>query len=92
MPRVTRDSSIALQIITQSFLNCFVSIAYRNGLQQEFNGRMKTVNTFACSSVINCQPRTAVMEKNAIGDQQRKSVNTRSAIRLAIRESLEFQA
>ena len=40
MPRVTLDSSMALQIITQSFLNCFVKMAYKNGLQQEFNGKM----------------------------------------------------
>lgn len=92
MPRVTRDSSIALQIMTQSFLNCLVRIAYRNGLQHEFSGRMNTVNTLASSSDTNWTPNAAVSEKKAIGAQQRKSVNTSSAIRLAIRESFEFHA
>lgn len=92
MPRVTRDSSIALQIITQSFLNCLVMMAYKNGLQHEFSGNTNTVNTLACSSDIKCIPNTAVNDRNAIGDQHKKSVNTSNAIRLAIRESFEFQA
>lgn len=83
---------MALQIMTQSFLNCFVKMAYKNGLQHEFNGSIKTVKTLACSSVINCIPHMALIDKNAIGLQQRKSVNTNKAIRLAIRESFEFQA
>lgn len=83
---------MALQINTQSFLNCFVRIAYKNGLQHEFRGRMKTVKTFACSRDIKCNPKAAVKERKAIGDQQMKSVNTSKAIRLAILESLLFHA
>lgn len=67
-------------------------IAYKNGLQQEFNGNTNTVKTFACSSDIRCKPNTAVSDKKAIGDQQIKSVNTNKAIRFAIRESFEFHA
>jgi hypothetical protein len=67
-------------------------MAYRNGLQQEFRGRINTVNTLACSREMRCSPNAAVREKNAIGDQQMKSVNTRRAIRFAILESLEFHA
>lgn len=92
IPLVTRLSSIALQIITQSFLNCFVNIAYKNGLQHEFNGNTNTVNTLACSKEIKCRPNAAVKEKNAIGDQHKKSVNTNRAILLAILESFEFHA
>uniref|UniRef100_A0A182SJ03 Uncharacterized protein n=1 Tax=Anopheles maculatus TaxID=74869 RepID=A0A182SJ03_9DIPT len=80
MPRVTRDSSIALHISTQSFLNCLVRMAYRKGLQQELSGSMNTVNTFACSSEIRCSPNTAVSEKNAIGDQQIKSTHGEHAV------------
>lgn len=92
MPRVTRDSSIALQIMTQSFLNCFVRMAYRNGLQHELSGRMNTVKILASSSEMKRKPDAAVSEKNAMGAQQRKSVNTSSAMRLAMRESFEFHA
>lgn len=92
MPLVTLDSSIVLQSKTQSFLNCLVNRAYRKGLQQELNGRINTVNTLASFSDIKCKPKAAVREKKAIGAQQMKSVNTSSAIRLAMRESLLFQA
>lgn len=92
MPRVTRDSSIDLQSITQSFLNCFVSSAYKNGLQQELKGKTNTVKTLASSSVIKWRPKAAVREKNAIGAKQIKSVKTSSAMRFAIRESLLFHA
>ena len=92
IPRVTRDSSMALQIMTQSFLNCLVRMAYRNGLQHELSGRMKTVKTLASSSDTNCTPKAAVSEKKAMGAQHRKSVKTSRAIRLAMRESFEFQA
>jgi hypothetical protein len=61
-------------------------------LQHELSGRINTVNTFACSREISCKPNAAVREKNAIGDQQIKSVKTRSAILFAILESLEFHA
>lgn len=44
------------------------------------------------SNDINCKPQTAVSEKKAMGAQHIKSVKTRSAILLAILESLEFQA
>jgi hypothetical protein len=67
-------------------------MAYRKGLQHELRGRINTVNTFACSKEMSCSPNAAVREKNAIGDQQMKSVNTRRAIRLAILESFEFHA
>ena len=92
IPRVTRDSSMALQIITQSFLNCLVRIAYKKGLQQLFKGKMKMVKTLACSRLIKCTPPAAVKAKKAIGAQQIKSVKTSKAILLAIRLSLEFQA
>lgn len=92
IPRVTRDSSIALQMRTQSFLNCLVRMAYKKGLQHELRGSTNTVNTLACSREIRCSPKTAVREKNAIGDQQIKSVKTSRAIRFAIRESFEFHA
>ena len=92
IPLVTLDSSIALQIITQSFLNCLVKMAYRKGLQQLFKGRMKTVNTLACSRLIKWTPPAAVKAKKAIGAQQMKSVKTNRAILLAILESFEFQA
>jgi len=84
--------NLTLQMRTQSFLNCLVKIAYKKGLQHEFNGRMKTVNTLASSRDTNWRPKTAVSEKNAIGNQQSKSVNTSRAIRFAIRVSLEFHA
>lgn len=61
-------------------------------MQQELSGRMKTVKILASSSETNRKPDAAVSEKNAIGAQQRKSVNTSSAILLAILESLEFHA
>lgn len=77
---------------TQSFLNCLVKMAYRNGLAQLFKGRTKMVKTLASSSDIKCAPKTAVSEKKAIGAQQMKSVMTSKAILLAIRESLEFHA
>lgn len=67
-------------------------MAYRNGLQQELRGRIKTVNTLASSKETNCKPNAAVNEKKAIGNQQRRSVKTRRAIFLAIRVSFEFQA
>src|SRR5699024_7319537 len=92
MPRVTRLSSIRLQSRTQSFFNCFVQMAYRNGLAQELSGRMKTVKTFASFSEMSSKPKTAVREKKAIGAQQQKSVNTSSAIRFAILLSLLFHA
>lgn len=92
IPRVTRDSSMALHTSAQSFLNCFVRIAYRNGLQHELSGSTNTVNTFASSSDTSCAPKAAVNAKNAMGDQHRKSVNTSRAMRFAIRESLEFHA
>lgn len=50
MPRVTRDSSMALHTSAQSFLNCLVRIAYRNGLQHEFSGSTNTVSTFRIRS------------------------------------------
>merc|ERR1719471_1315176 len=92
IPLVTLLSSMVLQIITQSFLNCLVRMAYRNGLQQLFNGRTKTVKTLAPSREMSWAPHAAVREKNAMGNQQTKSVNTNRAIRLAILESLEFHA
>lgn len=46
----------------------------------------------APSSEMSWTPQAAVTAKNAMGNQQMKSVNTSSAIRLAILESLEFQA
>merc|ERR1719189_3265055 len=92
IPRVTLDSSIALQIITQSFLNCLVKMAYKKGLQQLFRGKMKIVKTLACSKLIKLTPPAAVRAKNAIGAQQIKSVKTSRAILLAIRLSFEFQA
>ena len=61
-------------------------------MQHELSGRMNTVNTLASSSDTNWTPKAAVSEKKAIGAQQRKSVNTSNAIRLAMRESLEFHA
>ena len=51
MPRVTRLSSIVLQIITQSFLNCLVRMAYRKGLQQLFRGSTNTVNTYEHNNI-----------------------------------------
>lgn len=92
IPRVTRDSSIALQIMTQSFLNCLVKMAYKNGLQHEFRGRTKIVNTFAPSRPMRLAPKQAVNAKKAMGAQQIKSVKTNNAMRLAMRESLEFHA
>lgn len=50
------------------------------------------VKTFASSNDIRWRPDTAVNEKKAIGAQHKKSVKTKRAIRLAIRESFEFQA
>ena len=76
MPLVTLLSSIVLQIITQSFLNCFVRMAYRKGLQQEFSGRTNTVNTLAPSRDIRWRPQAALVAKKAMGNQQMKSVNT----------------
>ncbi len=48
--------------------------------------------TLAPSREIRCKPQAAHMERKAIGNQQRKSVNTSKAIRFAMRESFEFQA
>ncbi len=81
---MTLLSSIALQIMTQSFLNCFVSMAYRNGLQQELRGRTKMVKTLACSREMRWRPKQEDKAKKAIGAQQMKSVNTNRAMRLAI--------
>uniref|UniRef100_A0A0K2V7U5 Uncharacterized protein n=1 Tax=Lepeophtheirus salmonis TaxID=72036 RepID=A0A0K2V7U5_LEPSM len=78
--------------MTQSFLNCFVKIAYKKGLQHELSGNTKTVKTLAPSRETRRTPNAAVREKKAIGAQQIKSVKTNKAIRLAIRESLEFHA
>ena len=50
------------------------------------------MKTFAASSEIRLAPPAAVRAKKAMGNQQMKSVKTSSAIRFAIRESLEFQA
>lgn len=91
-PLVTLVSSKCLHRFTQSFLNCFVIMAYRKGLQQEFSGKMNTVKILACSKEISCNPNIAVMEKKAMGDQHRKSVNTNKAILLAILESFVFHA
>jgi hypothetical protein len=53
---------------------------------------MNIVNILASFNEISFNPKADVMEKNDIGAQQAKSVKTSSAIRLATRESLEFQA
>ena len=92
MPRVTLDSSMRLQSRTHSFLNCLVKIAYKNGFAHELSGKTNIVKTLASSNEIRCRPETAVSVKKAIGAQHKKSVNTNRAIRLAIRESFEFQA
>lgn len=92
MPRVTRDSSILLQSMAQSFLNCLVKMAYKNGLQHELSGRTKMVKILASSKEIKLNPQTAIKEKKAIGAQHKKSVKTSNAILLAILESFEFHA
>lgn len=86
------DSSSRLQMFTQSFLNCFVKIAYRNGFAQLLRGSTKIVKTLASFKDMSSLPKAAVKEINVIGAQQMKSVKTSSAMRLATRESLEFQA
>ena len=55
-------------------------------------GLFGAVLTLACSRETSCNPKAAVSEKKAMGDQQRKSVNTSRAMRFAIRESFEFHA
>ena len=67
-------------------------MAYRNGFAQLFKGSTNIANILASSSEISSWPKAAVSEKNEIGAQQAKSVNTSNAIRLATRVSLEFQA
>jgi hypothetical protein len=86
------DSSILLHNFTQSRLNCFVNIAYKNGLAQLLSGKTNIVSTFASLSPTNGDPTAADTEKNIIGAQHRKSVTTRIAIRFAILKSLEFHA
>ena len=51
-----------------------------------------SIYTLAPSNDTSCSPQAAVMDRKAIGNQQRKSVNTRRAILFAILESLEFHA
>ena len=87
------DSSILLQSLTQSLLNCLVKNAYRKGFAQLFNGNTKIVNTLASFKLILVvsKPNAAVREKKMMGAQQKKSVNTSKAILLATTVSLLFQ-
>lgn len=54
IPLVTRDSSILLQIWMQSFLNCFVKMAYRKGFAQLFRGKTNIAKTLASCKRKDC--------------------------------------